>query len=103
MKINYDWKVIKNDNKDLTKNTPKKNILKNQIKIHRKKKYIYFLKKVCQKKSSKKVLKRKKNKPYIVTHWHASLNITIAYRRNFQEFKSFQIGLVFDEHSFLRH
>jgi hypothetical protein len=24
----------------------------------------------------KKVLKKKTNKPYIVTHWHASLNIT---------------------------
>ena len=42
MKINYDWKVIKNDNKDLTKNTPKKNILKNQIKIHRKKNIYTF-------------------------------------------------------------
>ena len=32
---------------------------------------------------SKKILKRKKNKPYIVTHWHSSLNLSDSETRNF--------------------
>jgi hypothetical protein len=79
MKKYYDWKVIKKRlqktvPKKSPKNTPKKNFRINPLKVQRKKIHFYFLKKAYQKKFSKKVLKRKKNKPYIVTHWHASLN-----------------------------
>ncbi len=31
-------------------------------------------------KKKKNVLKKKKNKPYIVTHWHASLNILKKFK-----------------------
>ena len=46
-----------------------------------KKIHLYFQKKACEKKFSKKVLKRKKNKPYIVTHWIASLNIKFVKKK----------------------
>ena len=64
MKINYDWKVIKKQ----LQGSPKKHCQKSHqkkysqksIKSSQKKKHIYFRKKACQKKSYKKVLKRKK-------------------------------------------
>ena len=53
--------LLKKGYKDLPKKSPKKNFSKINKKFIEQKKTIYFLKKACQKYSSKKVLKRKKN------------------------------------------
>jgi len=60
--------------KQVTRNSQKrlpKKIFEKSLKNTKKKEKKNFLSK---KGMSKKVLKRKTNKPYIVTHWHASLN-----------------------------
>jgi hypothetical protein len=45
---------------------------------------------------SKKVLKRKKNKPYIVTHWHASLNQYRIYRFSYVQLQLHSIHTIFN-------
>ena len=64
-KIFYSEGILKTVINVLTKKTPKKNLKKTSQKYEKKGKKIYFPK--------KKIL-NKKNKPYLVSHWHASLN-----------------------------
>ena len=74
---------LKNDYKELPKNTYKKHSQKfffskiNKKFMEKRKTYI-LSKKGMSKKSYKKVLKIKKNKPYIVTHLHVSLNYSLS-------------------------
>jgi len=79
MKINYDWNVIKKQlqgspKKHYQKSHPKKIFSKIYKKFIEKKKTYILSKKGMSKKILQKSLKTEKNKPYIVTHWHASLN-----------------------------
>ena len=75
-------RLLKNGYKELQKTLPKIFFKKSLKNMKKKEKKISFPKKACQKKSLKKVLQRKKNKPYIVTHWHASLNVSYLLKSN---------------------